>query len=93
MKDGFSDDNIYCLAVDGNNAVWAGTKNGLNRFDGKECKVYTTNDGLPDNYIRTLAVDAGGAVWCATKTFICKFDGAKWTTLNLIDKIPQESKK
>ncbi len=51
-KEGLSDSRIYGLAMDERGFIWAATHNGLNRFDGKQFKVYHSgNSALEGNTI------------------------------------------
>lgn len=37
---GLSHNTVYCLAQDQRGMIWAGTKNGLNRYDGYRFKIF-----------------------------------------------------
>ena len=41
--DGLSNSFVYCELSDTKGFMWFGTMQGLNRFDGYNCKVYTSN--------------------------------------------------
>jgi ligand-binding sensor domain-containing protein len=49
---------IFALLEDRRGRLWAGTQNGLARWDGQDWKMYTTGDGLSENIVRALAEDA-----------------------------------
>ena len=56
-KDGLSDDHINSITQDDLGYIWIGTENGLNRFDGKEFKIFYQGDkaiDLPGNNINLL---------------------------------------
>ena len=58
VKDGLASREVYCIAQDQHGFIWFGTKFGLNRYDGKNVKLFTTQDGLSSNIIVNLFVDA-----------------------------------
>jgi len=60
MRDGLSSDHVQSMAVDGRGYLWIGTSDGLNRFDGRQVKVYRFEgrpDALPGDLITALAWD------------------------------------
>lgn len=64
VADGLSSENITQLIQDSRGFIWAGTTNGLNRYDGVEVKTYTQEEnGLCHNYIRFLTEDVHGNLW------------------------------
>ena len=73
------------VAVDNDNQIWFGTKNGAVRYDGVTWMTYTTEHGLPDNNVRTLTVDKKGMVWAGTSKGVASFDGTTWTTYSWKD--------
>ena len=58
VKDGLASREVYCIAQDQHGFIWFGTKFGLNRYDGKNVKLFTTRNGLSSNIIVNLFVDA-----------------------------------
>jgi len=58
---------VYALFQDHSGELWAGTQNGLARWDGQDWKMFTTRDGLSDNAVRAIAEDAGGNLWVGTE--------------------------
>jgi ligand-binding sensor domain-containing protein/signal transduction histidine kinase len=58
--------------------LWLATRDGLNRFDGKNFVVYRNIAGdttsLANNIINSLCVDHLGRVWAATNGGICYYD-------------------
>ena len=67
--DGLAHNLVNSLAQTPDGYLWAGSEEGLNRYDGV---TFTTFDhrktaGIPSNTFSTLAVDAHGALWAGTR--------------------------
>jgi ligand-binding sensor domain-containing protein/two-component sensor histidine kinase len=58
---------IFALLEDRAGELWAGTQNGLARWNGHDWKLFTTLDGLSGNVVRAIAEDAGGNLWVGTE--------------------------
>jgi len=60
-EQGLSQNSCYAIAQDANGFMWFATQDGLNRYDGREFKVYLRQNGigkkLPSNHITTLFFD------------------------------------
>lgn len=54
VEDGLASRSVYCAVKDKNGFIWFGTKNGLNRYDGKNFKLFTTNEGLSHNLVLNI---------------------------------------
>jgi ligand-binding sensor domain-containing protein len=78
-RDGLTDDGIAALAVFGNQ-IWAGTKKGLNRFDGVNWQMFVRKNTnvLGSDIIECLLV-ADGGLWVGTDNGVCRFDGTSWS--------------
>ena len=75
--DGMSNNYTTDIIQDRKGFIWIATGFGLNRFDGRKFKVYTTsNSGLPCNELNALLADpCDDKVWIATKwNGVCTFD-------------------
>src|SRR6202158_4480066 len=46
--------------------LWAGTQNGLYRYDGNHFTAFTSRDGLPGTRIEALYESADGTLWVST---------------------------
>lgn len=66
---------VSVLAQTPDGYLWAGTSEGLARFDGARFTVFTPGsaEGLASNYITALAVDARGALWIGTANGLSRY--------------------
>ncbi len=66
-EDGLSHSTVYALLEDKDGLVWIGTRYGLNRFDGYECKVFlpnnSNNGSINGPSIYSLFEDKQGKIW------------------------------
>jgi signal transduction histidine kinase/DNA-binding response OmpR family regulator/ligand-binding sensor domain-containing protein len=66
-KHGLSNNHVTCVCEDSKGFIWFGTRDGLNRWDGYQFKVYRNiaNDtnSLSDNFIRSIGSDGAGNIW------------------------------
>lgn len=64
MKDGLSHRQVNTICIDKEGFVWLATKNGLNRFDGYNFKVYNKEThGFPFNNFEKIVQDVQGDLW------------------------------
>lgn len=71
FNDGLSNLSVSCFAKDELGFIWIGTEDGLNRFDGKNLKVYRHNQeksSISNNNIYTLLA-AGNYLYIGNKGF------------------------
>ncbi|MEN0004763.1 MAG: ATP-binding protein [Bacteroidota bacterium] len=66
---GLSHQDVQCVVTDQRGVAWVATRSGLNRFDGKNFRVYTVEDGLRSNTIHTIHV-VGDVLWCLHRSQI-----------------------
>ena len=69
-EDGMPQSTGRCIAQTPDGFIWAGTFNGLVRFDGVGFEVFNTvnTPALPENDIYFLLVDSQGRLWIQTNT-------------------------
>jgi diguanylate cyclase (GGDEF)-like protein len=58
--------NITAIQQDRTGYLWAGTQNGLYRYDGSQFQRYGSDQGLPDRIVDTLFVGLDGTLWVGT---------------------------
>ena len=67
QEQGLSNGSVTSIIQERDGFFWIGTKNGLNRYDGSEFKVYTkSNSRLCSNDITDLIIDNQNRLWVAT---------------------------
>jgi diguanylate cyclase (GGDEF)-like protein len=65
--DGLSNLSINCLIQDQTGYIWAGTDNGLFRYDGDRFQAFGHMQGLPNSEILSMAESPEGVLWVATQ--------------------------
>ncbi len=65
-EEGLGNQAVLCLAQDHQGYLWAGTLNGLFRYDGDRFHRFGSAEGLPSTQINSLAVTRDGSLWVGT---------------------------
>jgi signal transduction histidine kinase/ligand-binding sensor domain-containing protein/DNA-binding response OmpR family regulator len=80
VKDGLSHNSVWCLLQDSSGFIWMGSSDGLNRFDGRNFKIYKNdlNDkqSLGNNSVQALCEDTNRNLWIGTTQGIYLFNYA-----------------
>ncbi len=77
VSDGLSQVCIFSIYQDELGAVWLGTSEGLNRYNGKDIKIFRPsqeNDGLTNNEINKLCGDGNGRIYIRSGNDLIKFE-------------------
>jgi signal transduction histidine kinase/ligand-binding sensor domain-containing protein/CheY-like chemotaxis protein len=83
ISGGLSHNHVQCFLKDRMGFLWAGTFEGLNRFDGYSFKIFKNTPGdstsLKDNLITRLFEDPKGKIWIASGQYLQVYDPEKET--------------
>lgn len=76
INNGLSQSSAITIVQDDLNALWVGTQDGLNRYDGKSFEIFTSDDtkGLESEYILCSHKDVNGNLWFGTRNGLTKYD-------------------
>ncbi len=67
IEHGLSNGSVTAIEQDTIGFIWIGTKNGLNRYDGRTFRIYSEkNSNLSSNDISDILVDKKGRMWIST---------------------------
>lgn len=81
VEDGLSHNTVWTILQDSYGFIWFGTGDGINRFDGRQFKVFKSDIkdkySLGNNSIQTLFEDENKDIWVGTSNGIFIFDHTK----------------
>lgn len=63
IKNGLSQNTVSCMLQDNSGFIWAGTKDGLNRFDGISFRRVDVSEGESCSFVSALQEDEDGEIW------------------------------
>ena len=82
-SNGLSGSTAKCLFEDNQNNLWAGTNQGVSKFDGTSWTSYGASDGIVWNSggigVASVGQDANGTIWVGGSEGIAEFNGYSWT--------------
>ena len=61
--------------------LWAGTQNGLYRYDGNHFTAFTSREGLPGTRIESLYEAADGTLWVGTDRGLARRAGDRFESV------------
>jgi ligand-binding sensor domain-containing protein/serine phosphatase RsbU (regulator of sigma subunit) len=82
LENGLSQSTVNTILQDNFGFIWAGTQDGLNRYDGYEFKIFRHSrrdtNSIKDNHVRSLFLDSEGLIWVGSdRSGISVFDYRK----------------
>ena len=70
VDEGLSENTVYCILQDSKGFMWFGTKDGLNRYDGSNFRVFRHSvlnpSSLGNNFIRSIAEGSESVLYIGT---------------------------
>ncbi|WP_448700552.1 two-component regulator propeller domain-containing protein [Mucilaginibacter sp. AW1-3] len=81
IEQGLSNSWIEAIFQDSRGFMWIGTRNGLDRYDGQQFKIYQSNKkdttSISDNSIKYIYEDRDHNLWVGTANGLNRFDANK----------------
>ena len=79
INDGLSQSVVSSIVQDKLGALWLGTQDGINRFNGKNFEVFSADKGydISNEYIHTSLSDHSGNLWFGTYNGLTKYNPSK----------------
>jgi Predicted periplasmic ligand-binding sensor domain len=78
VDDGLSENAVYCILQDSKGFMWFGTKDGLNRYDGDNFRIFRKNNhnnqSLGNNFIRCIAEGKENILYVGTDAGLYRMD-------------------
>ena len=75
---GLSNSSVNCIFQDSQNFLWIGTWDGLNRYDGKNFKIFRpesdSENSLSNQVVTKVLEDKSGQIWILTLHGINRYD-------------------
>lgn len=76
IADGLSQSSVSTIVQDKYGALWFGTQDGLNRFDGQSFENFLSDntEGIENSYIHTSIKDKNGNLWFGTANGLTQYN-------------------
>ncbi len=87
-KEGLPQNAITSLVFDQEGYLWAGTKDGVARYDGRSWTVVNLPKELKTNWIHCLMAASDGSLWVGTHEGLAQLDRGRWRCFTKTDGLP-----
>jgi len=90
LENGLSQSVVTSIQQDESYALWIGTQDGLNRFDGHTFENFSTtnNDNIPNDYIKTVFKAKDKKIWFGTQDGIFNYNPYQETFTKINHRLP-----
>ncbi|MBK6405894.1 MAG: hypothetical protein IPF66_13095 [Holophagales bacterium] len=88
-EQGLRNITVSQLVQDRQGFLWAGTDDGLYRYDGSRFQLFGASEGLKSTLVNVLHLDAGGNIWVGTERGLAHLDNGVFHMANR--GIPEQS--
>ncbi|HYX20298.1 MAG TPA: diguanylate cyclase [Thermoanaerobaculia bacterium] len=82
QEEGLSDTSVECLLQDRVGYLWAGTDDGLFRFDGRQFRKFSREQGLPRTRIYQIHETLDGRLYAATGAGLARWRGDHFVVIS-----------
>ncbi|HKD19775.1 MAG TPA: two-component regulator propeller domain-containing protein, partial [Thermoanaerobaculia bacterium] len=82
QEEGLTDLSVECLLQDRVGYLWAGTDDGLFRFDGRQFTKFSREQGLPRTRIYQLFETSDGRFYAATAAGLTRLTGGRFVVID-----------
>ncbi|MDR1557380.1 MAG: response regulator [Tannerellaceae bacterium] len=93
VDEGLSENAVYCILQDKKGFIWFGTKDGLNRYDGSDFRIFrnsTQNDrSIGNNFIRSMIEGENGFIYIGTDIGLNIMDTREETFTKVTTQTPE----
>nr|WP_307731926.1 two-component regulator propeller domain-containing protein [Massilia sp. H27-R4] len=90
-EQGLNNVGVLRLVQDRQGFIWAGTEDGLYRYDGYRFDAFGLREGLPSTMITALMEDQSGVLWVGTHGGLGRYDGHRFIPVKAAAGLPQVS--
>lgn len=91
-RDGLPQNSVQAIVQTRDGFIWAGTQEGLVRFDGVRFTVFDRkSESLPDNYVFALHEDSSGALWIGTNGGLTRLQDGRFTSYGKDDGLTDDT--
>lgn len=85
----FSDNNIFCLTISRDNALWIGSEGGgLVRYRDGVFRSFSNKDGLSNSFVRSIHQDRSGKIWVGTDNGLFQVERDRLERIDGDERIP-----
>lgn len=77
LNEGLSQSSVLCILQDKKGFLWFGTRDGLNKYDGKKFRKFSydsqDSSSISHSFIKTIFEDRDGSIWVGTANGLNKY--------------------